>query len=151
MPCDCVVVCGVENHTEPRVWYLEMYSRWKRTRRGIFNSLHSRDESACLWERENALTSQPLCQGERVHRRPIIRRVLRLLRRLLMQVIHGAQRVHGVERVSVYSVVLHGFRYLQKSKIVSLLWKLVVKKLVTNMLTYLTWGKLTAVVMQILF
>lgn len=37
------------------------------------------------------LTSQPLCQGEGVHRGPVVRRVLGLLRRLLVEVVHGAE------------------------------------------------------------
>lgn len=53
------------------------------------------------------LTSQPLCQGERVHRGPVVRSVLRLLGGLLVEVVHGAQRVHGVEGVPVHPVVLH--------------------------------------------
>ncbi|TNN69810.1 hypothetical protein EYF80_019878 [Liparis tanakae] len=49
---------------------------------------------------------------ERVHGRPVVGRVLRLLRCLLVQVVHGAEGVHGVQRVAVHPVVLHGERSL---------------------------------------
>lgn len=54
-----------------------------------------------------ALTSQALSQRERVHRRPVVRGVLGLLGRLLVQVVHGTERVHGVQRVAIHPVVLH--------------------------------------------
>lgn len=59
-----------------------------------------------------SITSQPLGQGERVHGGPVVGRVLRLLRGLLVQVVHGAEGVHGVQRVAVHPVVLHGGRPL---------------------------------------
>lgn len=65
---------------------------------------------ACV--RVFSITSQPLGQGERVHGGPVVGRVLRLLRGLLVQVVHGAERVHGVQRVAVHPVVLHGERPL---------------------------------------
>lgn len=45
-----------------------------------------------------------------MHGGPVVGRVLRLLRGLLMQVVHGAERVHGVQRVAVHPVVLHAER-----------------------------------------
>lgn len=68
--------------------------------------------SACVRLRVFSITSQPLGQGERVHGGPVVGRVLRLLRGLLVQVVHGAQGVHGVQRVAVHPVVLHGERPL---------------------------------------
>lgn len=65
---------------------------------------------ACV--RVLSITSQPLGQGERVHGGPVVGRVLRLLRGLLVQVVHGAQGVHGVQRVAVHPVMLHGERPL---------------------------------------
>lgn len=65
---------------------------------------------ACV--RAFSITSQPLGQGERVHGGPVVGRVLRLLRGLLVQVVHGAQGVHGVQRVAVHPVMLHGERPL---------------------------------------
>lgn len=59
-----------------------------------------------------SITSQPLGQGERVHGGPVVGRVLRLLRGLLVQVVHGAEGVHGVQGVAVHPVVLHGERPL---------------------------------------
>lgn len=53
------------------------------------------------------LTSQSLSQGEGVHGGPVVGGVLGLLGCLLVQVVHGAQRVHGVQRVAVHSIVLH--------------------------------------------
>lgn len=37
------------------------------------------------------LTSQSLCKSQCMHRGPVVRCVLRLLRRLLVKVVHGAQ------------------------------------------------------------
>lgn len=54
-----------------------------------------------------SLTSQPLGERERVDGRPVVGGVLGLLSRLLMEVVHGAQRVHGVEGIPVHPVVLH--------------------------------------------
>jgi len=53
-----------------------------------------------------------------MHGWPVVGRVLRLLRGLLVQVVHGAQRVHGVQRVAVHPVVLHAGRslYLRTGK-----------------------------------
>lgn len=65
---------------------------------------------ACV--RVFSITSQPLGQGESVHGGPVVGGVLRLLRGLLVQVVHGAERVHGVQRVAVHPVVLHGERPL---------------------------------------
>lgn len=84
-----------------------MYSRWKRKDTAYLIHCTLTIHLFVKVVGENALTSQPLREGERVNGRPVIRRVLRLLRRLLMQVVHGAQRIHGVKRVSVHSVVLH--------------------------------------------
>lgn len=58
------------------------------------------------------ITCQSLCQCERVHGRPVVGCVLRLLRSLLVQVVHGAEGVHGVQRVAVHPVVLHAERSL---------------------------------------
>lgn len=41
---------------------------------------------------------------------PVVGRVLRLLRGLLVQVVHGAEGVHGVQRVAVHPVMLHAER-----------------------------------------
>lgn len=60
----------------------------------------------------HSITSESLCQCERVHGGPVVGRVLRLLRGLLVQVVHGAEGVHGVQRVAVHSVVLHGERWV---------------------------------------
>jgi len=70
-----------------------MYSRWKRKDTAYLIHCAIKINVRVLWEgqRGNALTSQSLREGERVNGRPVIRRVLRLLRRLLMQVVHGAQ------------------------------------------------------------
>lgn len=91
-----------------------MRSRWKRRKhtRAKFilpPSLRWRVR-ACV--RVFSITSQPLGQGERMHGGPVVGRVLRLLRGLLVQVVHGAERVHGVQRVAVHPVVLHGERPL---------------------------------------
>lgn len=67
-------------------------------------------ERAC--GRVFSITSQPLGQGERVHGGPVVGRVLRLLRGLLVQVVHGAEGVHGVQGVAVHPVVLHAERPL---------------------------------------
>ena len=56
----------------------------------------------------HSITSKSLGEGERVHGGPVVGRVLGLLRGLLVQVVHGAQGVHGVQGVSVHPVVLHG-------------------------------------------
>lgn len=61
------------------------------------------------------LTSQSLCQGEGVHWGPVVGRVLCLLGCLLVQVVHGAQWVHGMQGVSVHPIVLHGDINLQNS------------------------------------
>ncbi len=115
--CDCGVVCDVEIRSEPQVWYLEMYSRWKTKDTAYLIQCTITIIWIVKWrERENALTSQSLRERERVNGRPIVRRVLRLLRRLLMQVVHSAQWVHGVERVSVHSVVLHDSKISAKIK-----------------------------------
>lgn len=45
-----------------------------------------------------------------MHGGPVVGRVLRLLRGLLVQVVHGAEGVHGVQRVAVHPVVLHAER-----------------------------------------
>lgn len=62
------------------------------------------------------ITSESLRQGERVHGGPVVGRVLRLLRRLLVEVVHGAQGVHGVQRVAVHAVVLHAVGKMQRGK-----------------------------------
>lgn len=72
----------------------------------FFASLRVRVVRVC------SITSQPLGQGERVHGGPVVGRVLRLLRGLLVQVVHGAEGVHGVQGVAVHPVVLHGGRPL---------------------------------------
>ena len=54
-----------------------------------------------------SITSESLREGERVHGGPVVGGVLRL-RGLLVQVVHGAQGVHGVQGVAVHPVVLHG-------------------------------------------
>lgn len=61
------------------------------------------------------LTSQSLCQREGVHRGPVVRGVLGLLSCLLMEVVHGTQWIHGVEGVTVHSIVLHGDINLKNS------------------------------------
>lgn len=55
-----------------------------------------------------ALTSQPLGERERVDGWPVVGGMLRLLSRLLVEVVHGTQGVHGVEGIPVHPVVLHG-------------------------------------------
>ena len=82
--------------------------------RAKFISLPSRPARTCVRAcvRAFSITSQPLGQGERVHGGPVVGRVLRLLRGLLVQVVHGAQGVHGVQGVAVHPVVLHGERPL---------------------------------------
>lgn len=89
-----------------------MRSRWKgRKHTGQVYSTAFR-LAARARARVFSITSQPLGQGERVHGGPIVGRVLRLLRGLLVQVVHGAEGVHGVQRVAVHPVVLHGERPL---------------------------------------
>lgn len=78
--------------------------------RAKFISLPSLRVRACV--RVFSITSQPFGQGQRVHGWPVVGRVLRLLRGLLVQVVHGAQGVHGVQRVAVHPVMLHGERPL---------------------------------------
>lgn len=80
--------------------------------RAKFISPPSPRARVCVCARVFSITSQPLGQGERVHGGPVVGRVLRLLRGLLVQVVHGAQGVHGVQRVAVHPVVLHGERPL---------------------------------------
>lgn len=43
--------------------------------------------------------------------------MLGLLGRLLVQVVHGAERVHGMERVAIHPVVLHRGIRLQTRKL----------------------------------
>jgi len=50
-----------------------------------------------------------------MHRGPVVGGMLGLLSCLLMEVVHGAQRVHGVEGVTVHSIVLHGDINLENS------------------------------------
>lgn len=67
--------------------------------------------SVCGHVRERVLlTSQSFRQRKRVHGGPVVGSVLRLLSSLLMQVVHGAEGVHGVQRVTVHPVVLHDGR-----------------------------------------
>lgn len=61
------------------------------------------------------LTSQSLCQGEGVHGGPVVGGVLGLLGCLLVEVVHGAQRVHGMQGVTIHSIVLHGDINLENS------------------------------------
>lgn len=61
------------------------------------------------------LTSQSLCQGEGVHGGPVVGGMLGLLGCLLVEVVHGAQRVHGVQGVTIHSIVLHGDINLENS------------------------------------
>lgn len=78
----------------------------------LFHCLRTGRACVRAFVRVLSITSQPLGQGERVHGGPVVGRVLRLLRGLLVQVVHGAQGVHGVQRVAVHPVVLHGERPL---------------------------------------
>lgn len=66
----------------------------------------------CVCVSVHSITSESLGQRERVHGGPVVGRVLRLLRGLLVQVVHGAQGVHGVQGVAVHPVVLHDGRRL---------------------------------------
>lgn len=121
-PCDCAAAFGAGSRSEPQGWCLEMCSRWEARETSGFNWMGqwSRLETGCVKTKCNVgmtgeelllfLTSQPLCQGEGVHRGPVVRRVLGLLRRLLVEVVHGAEWVHSVEGVAVHPVVLHGRR-----------------------------------------
>lgn len=61
------------------------------------------------------ITSEPLGQRQGVHRWSVVGRVLGLSR-LLVQVVHGTEGVHGVERVAVHTVVLHGEGLLPETR-----------------------------------
>lgn len=89
-----------------------MRSRWKRRKHTGQVYFTAFAACVCVCVRVFSITSQPFGQGERVHGGPVVGRVLRLLRGLLVQVVHGAQGVHGVQRVAVHPVVLHGERLL---------------------------------------
>lgn len=83
----------------------------KNKPRGTFNSgsLRRRGKGLTVTQHHQRLilTSQSFGQREGMHGRPVVGGVLGLLRRLLVEVIHGAEGVHGVQGVAVYPVVLH--------------------------------------------
>lgn len=73
---------------------------FKSVSHGVASNINSKSKA-------HSITSESLGQRERVHGGPVVGRVLRLLRGLLVQVVHGAEGVHGVQRVAVHPVVLH--------------------------------------------
>lgn len=79
--------------------------------------------SVCGHVRERVLlTSQSFRQRKRVHGGPVVGSVLRLLSSLLMQVVHGAEGVHGVQRVTVHPVVLHDGRSIPAEETIGWGW-----------------------------
>lgn len=77
-----------------------IYFIFKSVSHGVASNINSKSKA-------HSITSESLGQRERVHGGPVVGRVLRLLRGLLVQVVHGAEGVHGVQRVAVDPVVLH--------------------------------------------